>query len=914
MASGRWQALRDLFEAVCELPPAQWRPTLERLSEDPALVDEAMAMLEAQTAGFERALQPLRDWIGGLQEAELSVGDELGPWRLTGRIASGGMGAVFVGERADGLFRQRVAIKLLRGRSAAPMLEQRLAAERQILAELQHPGIARLYDGGTTPAGAPYLVMEYVEGEPLDAWCEAHSPGLRERLALFLRICDAVQAAHRRLVVHCDLKPGNVLVRADGEPVLLDFGIARLPDEATDEGGGFCTPAYASPELLRGGAPVGTSSDVFSLGALLGELLSRRRMQRPSRDPDAPVPLPSAWADDSCPWKRRLRGDLDAIVARACAIDPQRRYASVDGLARDIEDWLSHRPVSARSGGWWYRPVRWLRRHWRGTALAAGTCCLLLAFAWRLAGERERAREEASIAHEVSEFLVRAFASASDVPAAPGQDVTARQVLDRAAARVAADASVAPAMRARLQRVLGQAYLELGVPLPAEELLAEAAEGYLQPGIDRPLEAANVLSSLALLVGNQRRADEAVAVARRVVDLRTRHRADAAAIADGRLMLGLALMRKADYADSRVELETALAILTALHGEASLQVSPVLHNLGLLYREMGLLAESEASLRRALSIRERADPGSVGVQSSLQLLAVTLGSQCRYREAEAALARSEALAMALFGVESNRTARVRVRRVLALVDLGRYRDALAEIEGLRGISARIAGADSLEHASLLAAEADLRAARGEVDRADALYRQVLDIRASHLPGDDRSVLRARDNLGVFLARAGRLQEAERALDASWPKWNRIHATPSLELAEAALWRAELHVRLDRAGDALADLPAVQDLPALDFRRRVLLAERARIRGDAAAASEAWREVVALSERHAGAASAATARWRLALAGALDGAGRADAARVELARAEPALRAELAVQSPLLRELDALTAGLASARR
>lgn len=914
MESDRWRSLRDLFEAACDLPPSQWRPTLERLSEDPALVDEAMAMLEAQTAGFERALQPLRDWIDGLQQPELSTGDEVGPWRLVERIASGGMGTVFVAERADGLFRQRVAIKLLRGRSATPVLEQRLAAERQILAELQHPNIARLHDGGTTPSGAPYLVMEYIDGQPLDAWCEARSPGLRERLALFLRICDAVQAAHRRLVVHCDLKPGNVLVRADGEPVLLDFGIARLLGEDADEGGGFCTPAYASPELLRGGAPVGTSSDVFSLGAMLGELLSRRRMQRPSRDPDAPVPLPSAWAGDDCPWKRLLRGDLDAIVARACAIDPQRRYASVDAFSRDIEDWLSHRPVSARHGAWWYRPMRWLRRHWRGTALAAGICCVLLAFAWRLAGERERAREEASIAHQVSDFLVKAFASASDVPAAPGHDVTARQVLDRAAARVGTDGSVPPAMLARLRRVLGQAYLELGVPLPAEELLAQAAEGYLQPGVDRPLEAANVLSSLALLVGNQRRADEAVAVARRVVDLRTRHRADAGAIADGRHTLGLALMRKADYAGSRAELEVALAILSALHGEASMQVSPVLHNLGLLYREMGLLAESEASLRRALSIREQADPRSVGVQSSLQLLAVTLGSQCRYEEAEAALARSEELAMALFGTESNRTARVRVRRVLALVDLGRYRDALVEIEGLRGMSARITGEDGLEHASLLAAEAELREARGETDRAEASYRRVLDIRASHLPGDDRSVLRAQDNLAVFLARTGRLQEAQRSLDASWPEWNRIHPAPSLELAEAALWRAELRVRLGLADDGLADLPALQRLPALDFRRRVLLAERARLHGDAATAVGAWREVVASSERYAGAESAATARWRLALAAALAAAGDAAAARIELARAEPGLRVELAAQSPLLRELDALKAGLAPAPR
>src|SRR5690606_32629930 len=256
--------------------------------------------LAAQTASFNRALQPLGELMATLPAGELQAGDRLGAWQLVERLASGGMGTVFVAERVDQLFRQRVAIKLLRGNAGTAAAVQRLATERQILAELQHPNIARLYDGGTTPAGQPYLVMEYIEGLRLDAHCTQRALGLRERLQLFLRVCAAVQAAHLRLVVHCDLKPSNVLVRENGEPVLLDFGIARLLDVGEGEDAdGFCTPAYASPEQLRG-ARVGVSSDVFSLGVLLTELLAGTQGGRAGGG-DA-IPLPSVLAVDDCAW------------------------------------------------------------------------------------------------------------------------------------------------------------------------------------------------------------------------------------------------------------------------------------------------------------------------------------------------------------------------------------------------------------------------------------------------------------------------------------------------------------------------------------------------------------------------------------------------------------------------------------
>ena len=263
--------------------------------------------------------------LGGA-ETELDEGDRLGAWRLVRRLAKGGMGAVYLAERADGHFEQRAAIKLIRGVPSAEMLVH-FTRERQILATLQHPNIARLLDGGATPAGQPYLVMEYVEGEPIDAYCKAHALPLDARLALFEEVCAAVQFAHQRLIVHCDLKPSNVLVRADGTPVLLDFGIAQALDRRRGPSSveaGYFTPGYASPEQLRGEA-VATATDVYSLGLILFELIAGRKARIDTADHtvtllgEAAV-RPSELAVD-VPWRGRLAGDLDAIVLRATAAE-----------------------------------------------------------------------------------------------------------------------------------------------------------------------------------------------------------------------------------------------------------------------------------------------------------------------------------------------------------------------------------------------------------------------------------------------------------------------------------------------------------------------------------------------------------------------------------------------------------------
>jgi non-specific serine/threonine protein kinase/serine/threonine-protein kinase len=326
---------------------------------------------------------------------------------------------VYLGERDDGEYRKQVAIKLITAGWGGGALERALRRERQILAQLDHPGIARLLDGGSTRQGQPYFIMEYVEGLPLLAYCEAHSLDVRARLDLFLRVCDAVQYAHQRFIVHRDLKPGNILVTADGTAKLLDFGLARVADSAaagddlTLSGFHAMTPAYASPEQIRGG-PYTAAADVYSLGVILYEMLAGRRPYR--RDStlldlaraiaeEDPIPLLEAARERPAKWRRALAGDPERIADKALAKDPALRYAAVADLVADLRRHLEGRPIAARPATLRYRGAKFLRRHHVAVPAAAVAVALILSFAgataWEARRSERRFAQVRGLAHSV---------------------------------------------------------------------------------------------------------------------------------------------------------------------------------------------------------------------------------------------------------------------------------------------------------------------------------------------------------------------------------------------------------------------------------------------------------------------------------------------------------------------------------
>ncbi|HEX6396420.1 MAG TPA: serine/threonine-protein kinase, partial [Steroidobacteraceae bacterium] len=374
----RWQRIKTLFAAALEVPPDE-RPALLALEAngDDALIEEVASLLASHDAPGEFLEAPAPELSASVYAAlDDHVGERIGAYRIVGTLGTGGMGDVFRAVRDDDQYRAEVAIKLMRADVRDPLAEQRFKTERQILARLDHRNIARLLDGGATAGGVPYVVMELIQGEPIDQYCETHHLPARERVQLFLQVCAAVSYAHQHLVVHRDLKPNNILVTADGSVKLLDFGIAKLLESNTITGTTSdetrtqlraMTLDYASPEQVSG-SPVTTVSDVYSLGVVLYRLLTG---QSPYGKRENDAQRMAVILGDTAPAPPRVDGDLDNILLMALRKEPQKRYGSVEQLANDLRNYLAGLPVQARGNAWRYRLGKFARRRKVEIAAAA---------------------------------------------------------------------------------------------------------------------------------------------------------------------------------------------------------------------------------------------------------------------------------------------------------------------------------------------------------------------------------------------------------------------------------------------------------------------------------------------------------------------------------------------------------------
>ena len=637
-------------------------------------------------------------------------GGRVGPYRLLRRIGSGGMGAVYLARRDDEQYERLVAVKVLRWGLDSPEARHRFRAERQILARLEHPNIARLYDGGTTDEGRPYLVMELVEGLPVDRYCDERRLTVGQRLDLFRRICGAVQYAHQNLLVHRDLKPGNILVTAAGEPKLLDFGIAkRLEAEDRDSddtlpGLRVMTPVYASPEQVRGKA-VTTASDVYALGVLLYQLLAGRLPYRLASHHDSAVaaailgqePEPPSQAlfhprpaEEQSPeliaaargtrpraLARRLRGDLEEILLRALNKDPQSRYTSVALLSQDLESHLANRPVAARSNTLLYRAGKLVRRN-PATAAAAVLAVLLgLGLLASFAVQQRRVARERDKARYTLSFLVDTFKQA-DPYHARGERLTAREILDQGADRVSRELSGQPDVQAELMDSIGEVALGLG-----------------------------------------------------------------------------------RYDQAQPLLERALALRRKTFGPQSLQVAQSLEHLGLLKKELSKHAAAEALLRQSLSIRRLLlGAGDLAVAKTLNELAEVVANQVRYAEAEALNRQGLAIARKVEG-PAGRTV---VESLLGVAkrkgELGDYAAAEHLFRQGLDIERRTLGD---RHPQLYHDQTDLGEIlfeAGKYQAAEALLRQSLAVQQKILGREHPDVATTLNNLAMVVQRLNRYAEAE----------------------------------------------------------------------------------------------------------------------------------------------------------
>ena len=529
-SESRYRRAKAIAMDVLDHPLADRRAeAAERCGDDAALLAEVAWMIEA--AEDDSGDDVPEQFQAAAREVVRDVSLKIPlprDYRLIQRLNDGGSGTVYLAERIDGDLRQPVALKLLQLTTEPDEnLARRFATERQILSRLSHPNIAHLIDGGLTSEGRPFLATEYVDGQPIDAWCDRQGLGLAARIVLFQSVLAAVDHAHRHMVIHRDLKPGNILVSREGEVKLLDFGIARLLDgsdtplDRTDSSERGMTLIYASPEQIQGDG-LTSATDVYSLGVVLYELITGKRpfdtLKSPHLLPQAVlegrIDPPSQQTEAAIPLS--LRADLDAVVLKALRREPADRYPSVREFSEDLDRLLDHRPVTARRGHLLYRTQRFTRRHRLGLTLAAAGVALIVAFILDREEQLERIAWERDRAEAVTEFMNELFAGADSLPSR-GNEVTVREILDLGAEQLSNDGQMNPAFTGSIHLALGSAYNALGLGEQALPLLSQADDSL--SGESSALELAVIQSQLAAALDSAGRAIEAIEADQRAIEL-----------------------------------------------------------------------------------------------------------------------------------------------------------------------------------------------------------------------------------------------------------------------------------------------------------------------------------------------------------------------------------------------------------
>ena len=706
-------SLRQSFDAVVDLPPEARRDWMDRHCSDPTDRHHLEALLAAHARTEPLLLDtPVAAVIDAMKGEDARptqawIGERIGAFRLIAPLGQGGMASVFLGEREDVDFHQRVAVKLLRRGPYSELQQQLFRRERQTLAALAHPAIARLIDGGVTDAGVPYLVMDHVDGLPITRHADVRALDVTARLRLLCEVCRAVEAAHRQLVVHCDLKPSNILVTAEGAPRLLDFGVARLLDAAGDNEGATATgltPGYAAPEQYTGAA-VTTATDVYALGVLMQELLSGER-------PNEAMPAPPT-----------LKGDLGAILAKATDVDPARRYASAGDLADDLEHHLRHEPVRARTPSPLHRMRLFARRHRGGVAVAAvlmvAVLASLSAALWqahtaRLAAAEAqdqawRARHEAQRANAVRDLLVQLFEN--EVPKGPRSTLPdTATLLQRGAERARTDLVATPALQVEMLVVIARIYDEMSRYDDARPLLASA-----------------------------------------VATARTLPARDHAA-------LGMALSQQGQLASSEKDYPAALALLnealTVQRGvdPQGLAAALTYHRRAIVHSEVDEHQAAIADHLTAIRIQQARLPPrdprlvrSYGALGTAYTRAHQPGQAVRWQRHALTLTR------AAYGDEHPETSRRLSNYGIALMAAGRMSEAEAPLQEAVAIARRIYRGPNADVAPRVHNLGSVYLALGRLDEAEPLLREALDI--EHAIGRARA-----PGIGFSLAKLSRIQE------------------------------------------------------------------------------------------------------------------------------------------------------------
>ena len=726
--NARWLLIKDLFKRSQQQSESARDAWLdEHCGGDAGLAREVRALLAAQHGSHDildrGAAGALREMGHGESNADLS-GQRIGAYRLLRLVGEGGMGSVYLAEREEGDFRQRAALKLVRADFLSDEARGRFLRERRILAQLTHPHIAQLHDGGVAANGAPYFTLEYVEGEPITTYCDERKLAIRDRLRLVLQVCAAVAYAHRNLIVHRDLKPSNIFVTTDGEVKLLDFGIAKLLDAEASEGrtethARMMTPEYASPEQVLG-EPITTATDVYAIGVLLYEMLSGRlpyaradagtiswskavveeapepvyravnrvttRKESPSGDAAAAargMALPAL--------RRSLRGDLDRILQRALAKAPEARYATVGALAADLTAYLDGHALSG--GTRTYQMRKFIRRHWLPLGATVLIVAIVLASGVAVVWQARQVAREAENTLQVKDFLYGLF-TAVDPRTAKGRVVSANELLDRGAERVQRNSTLDPEQRAEIEATLGRIYHQLGLSDKARSLQESALKVLSTSAASSLLlaktqaEYADTLINLGDLKGAASIADEAWQKMQSQPEAKPAERANVLHV-----QARIALAQR-DFAKTKNYSDEELAIARRISDDDPMVLFRALMTQGAAYWGLTQLSQAETMWREALAVASHdAEPDNLDVASARQNLALALQLESRYPEAIELEEQALATHKKVLGPDHRTTLQVQEELALAIFRVGRYAQARALMEQICAAQRTALGAD-----------------------------------------------------------------------------------------------------------------------------------------------------------------------------------------------------------------------------
>jgi serine/threonine-protein kinase len=850
----RWQALSPLLDELLDADAAHCAARIEQIrSSDSALADDLAALLARRTAVETAAF--LEGSALELDEVASLAERTVGSYTLERPLGEGGMGAVWLARRSDGRFEGKAAVKFLNLALLARGAE-RFRREGSVLARLAHPNIARLLDAGVAPGGQPYLVLEYVDGEPIDRWCNARKLDTKARLRLFLDVLAAVTHAHNNLILHRDLKPANILVTAEGHVRLLDFGIAKVLEDGsagtlppTEVGDRALTPDYAAPEQILG-EPLTVAADVYALGVVLYELLTGSRpykLKRGSRGAleeaiiTAEPPLPSTAAIDPA-VRRQLAGDLDTIVLKALKKPLAERYASVGALADDLQRYLAGAPVLARADSAWYRVRKLFARH-KLTASAASAALLAVIIGgavalWQANTAREQARlarQEALRAQTVQRFLLDIFRANSDQQADPlkARTTTARELLDIGARRAAETLKAVPEVQDEVLGTLADMYAQMRLSDSAVQLRRQQVDALKRAYGTRDRRVAEAMLMLAQDIANTRDRDELPQLLGEIEQILDA-RADRSSAARAALLIEQAnYFRYRSLAQLRTHADQALALLRSDHPQESGLLLHALDKAGLARFLADDALAAEALFREQIAVARERFPGASAWQIlPLVRLAETQAQLARVDDAEASFRRALEMSKQTWGEFNPDALQTQAKLGGFLHATGRRAEGSALLFAALGALGRTPGNDTPN------AVGAINFALGTALTADGRLKEALKFisaGADDLRMGDR---RLQPSVRTLIAQAelatarGRYEEAHAALDEADATWRSFAPDSRGPSANRLLFtRARLLLAQQCATDALPVLEALtlpsfgaaSPLPTDEFIARLLRA-------------------------------------------------------------------------------------------